>query len=178
MAYYYYWAIELPHYFTSAPHFSHTQMRIKAKVYFGRPHTVRIMSFSSTRRLADSRAPRPRASNLRPHSSVAECTLTSARRNGMQKVMYTRAFRLLLLIGNVLNMDSKTKPTSKLKTFTHLQIRTRVQNETSFRHLRAMNEHDETALTAFSFLYSILTKNIDAYSSSVIIKYMQLISLV
>ncbi len=41
-----------------------------------------------------------------------------------------------------------------------------------------MNEHDETALTAFSFLYSILTKNIDAYSSSVIIKDMQLISLV
>ncbi len=30
------------------------------------------------------------------------------------KVKYTRAFRLLLLIGNVLKMDSKTKPTSKI----------------------------------------------------------------
>ncbi len=81
-------------------------------------------------------------------------------------------FRLLLLIGNVLKMDSKTKPTSKLNwrviNNLYLQIRTRVQKETSFRHflepLRAMNEHDETALAAFRFLYSTSTKNLDAYS--------------
>ncbi len=80
-------------------------------------------------------------------------------------------FRLLLLIGNVLKMDSKTKPTSKLNwrviNNLYFQIRTRVQKETSFRHLleplRAMNEHDETALAAFRFLYSTSTKNI-AYS--------------
>ncbi len=29
-----------------------------------------------------------------------------------------------------------------------------------------MNEHDKTALAAFSFIYSTLTENIDAYSSS------------
>ncbi len=41
-----------------------------------------------------------------------------------------------------------------------------------FRHLeqlRAMNEHDETALAAFHFLYSTSTKNIDAYSSSLLL---------
>ncbi len=42
--------------------------------------------------------------------------------------------------------------------------------ETSFRHLleqlRAMNEHDETAPAAFRFIYSTLSKHMDAYSSS------------
>ncbi len=41
-----------------------------------------------------------------------------------------------------------------------------------FRHLeqlRAMNKHDETALAAFHFLYSTSTKNIDAYSSSLLL---------
>ncbi len=61
---------------------THVQMRIKTKVYFSRPHT-----------------------------SAAEYTLKAARRNGMRKAKYTRAFRLLLLIGNVLKTDSKTKPT-------------------------------------------------------------------
>ncbi len=49
----------------------------------------------------------------------------------------------------------------------------RVQKETSFRHLpeqlRAMNEHDETAPAAFRFLYSTLTKHMDAYSSSLLL---------
>ncbi len=34
-----------------------------------------------------------------------------------------------------------------------------------------MNEHDETALAAFRFLYSTLTKNIDAFDSVIIKKY-------
>ncbi len=55
----------------------------------------------------------------------------------------------------------------------------RVQKETSFRHLleqlRAIDEHDETAPAAFRFLYSTLTKHMDAYSSSYY-KNMQLIS--
>ncbi len=56
----------------------------------------------------------------RPHSSAAEYTLNAARtrlcarRNGTRKVKYIRDYRLLLLIGNVLKTDSKTKPTSKL----------------------------------------------------------------
>ncbi len=54
-----------------------------------------------------------------------------------------------------------------------LQIRTRVEKETSFRHLleplRAMNENDDTAPAAFCFLYSTSTKNIDAYSSSLLL---------
>ncbi len=49
----------------------------------------------------------------------------------------------------------------------------RVQKETSFRHLleqlRAMNEHDETAPAAFRFLYSTLTKHMDVYSSSLLL---------
>ncbi len=48
----------------------------------------------------------------------------------------------------------------------------RVQKETSFRHLeqlRAMNEHDETAPAAFRFLYSTLSKHMDAYSSSLVL---------
>ncbi len=88
---------------------THTQIRIKAKVYFGRPRTVLITSFSSSRGLADSRAPHPSAANfLRPrksswwscacvelvrqHSSAAEYTLNAARtrlcarRNGTRKV--------------------------------------------------------------------------------------------
>ncbi len=48
---------------------THAQMRIKAKVYCSQsPHlrTVGITSFSSSGRLADSRAPCPHAGNLRP----------------------------------------------------------------------------------------------------------------
>ncbi len=41
-------------------------------------------------------------------------TRLCARLNGTRKVKYTRAFRLLLLIGNVLKTASKTKPASKL----------------------------------------------------------------
>ncbi len=101
----------------------HTHAQMRNKVYLGRPPTVLITSFSSW--LADSRAPRPSAGNflrprksswwycacvelVRPHSSAAEYTLNAAwtrlcaRRNGKRKVKYTRAFRLLLLIGNVL----------------------------------------------------------------------------
>ncbi len=80
----------------SAALHTHAQMRIKAKVYFGRPRTVLITPFSSSRGLADSRAPRPSAGNflrpcksswwfcacvelVRPYSSVAEYTLNAAR---------------------------------------------------------------------------------------------------
>ncbi len=44
----------------------------------------------------------------------ADAAVRETERNGTRKVKYTRAFRLLLLIGNVLKTDSKTKPTSKL----------------------------------------------------------------
>ncbi len=43
----------------------------------------------------------------------ADTAVREKERNGMLKVKYTRAFRLLLLIGNVLKTDSKTMPTSK-----------------------------------------------------------------
>ncbi len=93
----------------SAALHTHAQMRIKAKVYFGRPRTILITSFSSSRGLADSHTPRPSAGNflrprksswwfcacvelVRPHSSAAEYTLNAARtqlctrRNGTGKV--------------------------------------------------------------------------------------------
>ncbi len=83
-----------PLFHLSAALHTHKQMRIK--VYFGRPCTVLITSFSSSRGLADSRAPRPSAGNflrprkssqwycacvelVRPHSSTAEYTLNAAR---------------------------------------------------------------------------------------------------
>ncbi len=102
----------------SAALHTHAQMRIKAKVYFGRPRTVLITPFSSSRGLADSRAPRPSAGNflrpcksswwfcacvelVRPYSSVAEYTLNAARdgTDKTRKVKYTRAFRLEVFTG-------------------------------------------------------------------------------
>ncbi len=44
----------------------------------------------------------------------ADAAVRETERNGTRKVKYTRDYRLLLLIGNVLKTDSKTKPTSKL----------------------------------------------------------------
>ncbi len=100
----------------------------------------------------------------RTPSACTEYTLKAARRNGVRKVKYTRAFRLLF-IGHVLKTDSKTKPTSKLNCrviiFIYKLVQ-RVQNETSFRQLRAMNE-------LFRFLYSTSTKNINAYPSSLLL---------
>ncbi len=185
----------------SAALHTHAQMRIKAKVYFGHPRTVLITSFSSSRGLADSRAPCPSAGNflrprksswwscacvelVRPHSFAAElyfecCADAAVReteRNGTRKVKYTRAF-ILLLIGNVLKTDSKTKPTSKFNcrviNFIYKLGCQECKKETYFRHLleqlRAMKEHDETAPAAFRFLYSTLTKHMDAYSSSLLL---------
>ncbi len=96
-----------PLFHLSAALHTHAQMRIKAKVYFGRPRTILIMSFSSSRGLADSRAPRPSAGNflrprksswwscacvelVRPHSSAADTlnaawTRLCARRNGTER---------------------------------------------------------------------------------------------
>ncbi len=99
-------------------------------------------------------------------------------RNGTRKVKYTRAFRLLLLIGNVLKTDSKTKPTSNLNCrviiFIYKLGYVKSAKETSFRHLleqlRAMNEHDETAPAAFRFLYSIIKTHGCLFFIIVIIK--------
>ncbi len=127
-----------PLFHLSAALHTHAQMRIKAKVYFGRPRTrPYYVIFVIKRAHGQSRTPsecsnfvRPRKSSwwscafvelVRPHSSAAEYTLNAAadaavretEMNGTQKVKYTWAFRLLLLIGNVLKTDSKTKPTSK-----------------------------------------------------------------
>ncbi len=136
----------------------HTHAQMRNKVYFGRPRTVLFTSFSSSRGLADSRASprsagnflRPRKSSwwscacvelVRPHSSAAEYTLNArrtrlcARRNGTRKVKYTRAFRLLLLIGNVLKTDSKTKPTSELNCRVIIFIYKLVCQECKKRHL-------------------------------------------
>ncbi len=177
----------MPRYFTSAPHFTHAQMR--NKVYFGRPRTILITSFSSSRGLADSHAPRlsavnflrPRKSSwwycacvevVRPHSSAAEYTLNAAqtwlcaRRNGTERGKWSIPWPLGF------SSDSKTKPASKLNCRVMI-VMSRVQKETSFRHLleqlRAMNEHDETAPAAFRFLYSTLSKHMDAYSSSLLL---------
>ncbi len=61
---------------------THAQMRIKAKVYCGRPHlrTVCITSFSSSGRLVHP--VRMQAIWDCPHSSEAEYTLKATRRNG------------------------------------------------------------------------------------------------
>ncbi len=72
---------------------THAQLRIKAKVYFGRPHLHTVIRRAL---VADSRAPRLSAGNflrprksswwfcacvelVRPHSSAAEYTLNAAR---------------------------------------------------------------------------------------------------
>ncbi len=82
----------------------------------------------SSRGLADSRAPRPSTGNLlRPHKSIGgpAHVLSSSVRTLLLSILWMlreternaeseEAFRLLLLIGNVLKTDSKTKPTSKL----------------------------------------------------------------
>ncbi len=96
---------------------THAQMRIKAKVYCGRPHlrTVCITSFSSSGRLADSRTLSACRQFETVHTLLRRSTLKATRRNGTRKVKYTRTFRLLLHIGNVLKMDSKTKPKIELQ---------------------------------------------------------------
>ncbi len=84
-----------------------------------------------------------------------------ARDGTEQNAESEEAFRLLLLIGNVLKTDSKTKPTSKLNCRVIIVIYKLGCQECKKRHfrylleqLRAMNEHDETAPAAFRFLYS------------------------
>ncbi len=53
--------------------------------------------------------------SLHPYfECCADAAVRETERNGMRKVKYARAFRLLLHIGNVLKTDSKTKPISKL----------------------------------------------------------------
>ncbi len=101
------------------------------------------------------------------------CGRGCARDGTESEVGYTRAFRLLLLIGKVLKTDSKTKPTSKLNCRVIIFIYKLGCQECKKRHLleqlRAMNEHDETAPAAFRFLYSTLSKHMDAYSSSLLL---------
>ncbi len=99
------------------------------------------------------------------------CARDGTEQNGESE----EAFRLLLLNGNVLKMDSKTKPTSKLNCRVIIfiyKLGCQECKKRSFRHLeqlRAMNEHDETAPAAFRFLYSTLSKHMDAYSSSLLL---------
>ncbi len=107
-------------------------------------------------------------------SSWGSCTCVELVRNGTQKVKYIWAFRLLLLNGNVLKTDSKTEPTSKLNCrviiFIYKLGYVKCKKRRYLKPLRAMNEHDETAPAAFRFLYSTLTKRIDAYSLSLLFK--------
>ncbi len=181
----------VPLFHLSAALHTHAKMRIKAKVYFGRPRTVLITSFS--RGLADSRVRVQaifwdRASQVGGPAHVLSSSVRTLQRLSIlwmlrgrgwcardgteQNAESEEAFRLLLLIGNVLKTDSKTKPTSKLNCRVII-VMSRVQKETSFRHLleqlRAMNEHDETAPAAFRFLYSTLSKHMDAYFSSLLL---------
>ncbi len=155
-----------PLFHLSAALHTNTQMRIMAKVYFDSPHprTVHITSFSSSRLLADSRA-----GNLRSRGRSVCTLLRLSILWKLRKVKYTQAFRLLLLIGNVIKTDSKTKPTSKLHCRVIVFIY-KLRQECKKRHLleplRAMNEHDENTPAAFRFLYRTSTKNIDSYSSS------------
>ncbi len=182
----------MPRYFTSVPHFTHTRK-------WGIKYTSAVHAPSLLRHFRHQEGSRTVTSEcrqffetaksswwfctcvelVRPHSSAAEYTLNAARtrlcarRNGTRKVKYTRDYRLLLLIGNVLKMDSKTKPTSKLNCRVIIFIYKLGCQECKKRHLleqlRAMNEHDETAPAAFRFLYSTLTKHMDAYSSSLLL---------
>ncbi len=149
-----------PLFHLSAALHTHAQMRIKAKVYFGRPrpHTVLITSFSSSRGLAESRAPRPSAGNfLRPRKSswwycavcmcwarpsalfcgwvYFECCADAAVRETERNAESEEAFRAFLLIGNVLKTDSKTKPTSKLNCRVIIIIYKLGYQECKKRHL-------------------------------------------
>ncbi len=83
--------------------------------------------------------------------------------------------RLLLLIGNVLKTDSKTKPTSKLNCRVIIVIYKLGCQECKnlLEQLRAMNEHDETA--PFSLQHINKTHGC-LFFIIVIIKNMQLIS--
>ncbi len=88
------------------------------KVYFGCPHlrTVRITSFSSSRRLADSRTPCPRAGNLR----LRRWSVRTPQRLSMLWKLRGGTERGKWIIPGplgfsyVLKMNTKTKPTSKL----------------------------------------------------------------
>ncbi len=181
----------MPRYFTSVPHFTHARK-------WGIKYTSAVRAPSLLRHFRHQEGSRTVASECRQFFETAqvklvvlcmcwarlsalfcgECCADAAvretERNGTRKVKYTRDYRLLLLIGNGLKMDSKTKPTSKLNCrviiFIYKLVYVKSAKETSFRHLleqlQAMNEHDETAPAAFRFLYSTLKKNMDAYSSS------------
>ncbi len=119
-----------PLFHLSAALHTNTEMRIMAKVYFDSPHpcTIHITSFSSSRLLADSRA-----GNLRSRGRSVCTLLRLSILWKLRKVKYTQAFRLLLLIGNVIKTDSKTKPTSKLhcRVIVFIYKLRRVQKETS-----------------------------------------------
>ncbi len=109
---------------------THAQMRIKAKVYFGRPrlHTVIKRARGQSRtpsecrqffetaqvKLVVLRMCWARPSALFCGWVYFECCADEAVRETEQNAESEEAFRLLLLIGNVLKTDSKTKPTSKL----------------------------------------------------------------
>ncbi len=128
-------AIKLPRYFTSVPHFTHT-------CKWGIKYTSAVRAPSLLRHFRHQEGSRTVASECRQFFETAqvklvvlcmcrarqsalfcgwvyfECWADAAvretERNGTRKVKYTRDYRLLLLIGNVLKTDSKTKPTSKL----------------------------------------------------------------
>ncbi len=129
-----------PLFHLSAARHTHAQMRIKAKVYFGRPHPFHTLSLlhyfrhqEGSRTVAHpvrvqaifwDHASQVGGSAHVLSSSVRTLLWPSilwmlrgrgcARDGTERNAESEEAFRLLLLIGNVLKTDSKTKPTSKL----------------------------------------------------------------
>ncbi len=118
---YYYWTIKLPCYLTSAPHFTHTRkwgLRPKYTSAVRAPVTL-LCHFCHQEGSPTATHPvRVQAIWDRADSPFAlfcgwvyfeSC---ETERNAESEVY--PGLRLLLLIGNVLKTDSKTKPTSKL----------------------------------------------------------------
>ncbi len=125
----------MPRYLTSAPHFTHTRkwgLRPKYTLAVRAPsllryfrhqegsrtvaHPVRVQALFETAqvKLVVLRMCWARPSALFSVWVYFECCADTAVRETERNAESEEAFRLLLLIGNVLKTDSKTKPTSKL----------------------------------------------------------------
>ncbi len=154
--------------FTSVPQFTHTRKWGLRPKYTSAVH---VHTPSLLRHFLHQEARWQSHTPIRPHSSAAEYTLNAARmrlcaRRNRAECGSEEAFRLLLLIGN----DLKLSPHQIELQGDNLYLQIRLCQECKKRHLleqlRAINEHDESAPAAFRFLYSTLTKHMDAYSSS------------